>query len=178
MPARSINLLQREGFEYTLVGKILGWALTIGRAIVILTELVVIVGFLSRFILDRRLNDLVELNQSKRLQIEAQSTFEKQFRSFQDRILSYKSFLSLPRKSEMINEIASYLPAGVILTQLSIQEKSISLSGEALSEGGLAGFVKTLGESKKFINIKLGNVRLGSEGGQEKIFFSLTGEIK
>jgi hypothetical protein len=63
MPKKEINLLPKEEFEKKPLGKFLVWALSIGRYIVIFTELIVILAFLSRFKLDR---DLADLNQSVR----------------------------------------------------------------------------------------------------------------
>ena len=60
MPKKDINLLPREEFEQKTVGRFLIWALTVGRWIVIVTELIVITAFLSRFKLDRDLANLYE----------------------------------------------------------------------------------------------------------------------
>ena len=48
----SINLLPKSDFEASFWGKFLKWGVSSGRYLVILTELVVIVAFLSRFKLD------------------------------------------------------------------------------------------------------------------------------
>ena len=44
-----INLLPQKGFEATTAGRILAWILSTFRIIVIITELLVMVAFLSRF---------------------------------------------------------------------------------------------------------------------------------
>src|SRR5688500_5727921 len=95
MPAHNknktaINLLSREGFEYTQLGKTLAWLLSAGRTIVIVTELVVITAFLSRFWLDKTLTDLSQANNSKKAQIEASQAFEQEFKNAQIRIASAK----------------------------------------------------------------------------------------
>jgi len=62
VPTRSslfkVNLLPKDNFEFSLVGKFLRWALTAGRVMVVLTEFVVILAFGSRFWLDKEMNDL------------------------------------------------------------------------------------------------------------------------
>ena len=93
MPAsktKTINLLIQEGFEHTQLGKILNWLLTAGRTIVVVTELVVITAFLSRFWLDKTLTDLNEQNALKKAQVEASLPFEKDFRAIQSRLSEYK----------------------------------------------------------------------------------------
>src|SRR3990167_9181041 len=83
---KTINLLVLEGFEHSPVGKVLHWLLSAGRTIVIFTELIVIISFLSRFWLDRTLTDLSEQNNNKRAQIEASRQFEENFKSVQQRL--------------------------------------------------------------------------------------------
>ena len=83
-----INLLPQEEFRKSPVGRILHWATTTFRTIVIITELIVIVAFLSRFSLDAKnadLNDIVRQNQSI---IESYKDFEIEFRQIQQRIKS------------------------------------------------------------------------------------------
>lgn len=176
---KTINLLSKEGFEHTPLGKVLTWALTAGRVIVIFTELVVIIAFLSRFMLDRKLTDLYETNAASRLQIESQGFFEKQFRNTQARLALYKKLASSQGKAaNTISNIASLLPQGVVLSKISIQDNDLSANGEALSEGGLSGFIKALSDSQKFSEVKLSNINLTAEGGQEKIKFQTSAKIK
>lgn len=172
---REINLLTRRGFENALLGKIINWALSAGRIIVIVTELIVIAAFLSRFWLDRTLTDLNEQNTALKSQVEAFSSFEKEFRSFQERLALYKNLAGSQIKySKTIKEIASSLPAEVALTNISVSENSIEIKGKALSEGGLLGFIKALGGAQTVKDIKLADLSLEARG-QELISFSLTG---
>ena len=53
-----IELLPKEEWEKTSFGKFIKWTLNVGRYIVIATELIVILAFVSRFKLDRDLTDL------------------------------------------------------------------------------------------------------------------------
>ena len=65
---KEINLLPKEKWETGTAGKLLKWALSIGRYIVVFTELVVISAFLYRFSLDRKLMDINEqVNQQKKI---------------------------------------------------------------------------------------------------------------
>jgi hypothetical protein len=61
----NVNLLPQDPFFETVFGRFLKWALSIGRYIVIFTELIVILSFASRFTLDRMVTDLTH-PQSKR----------------------------------------------------------------------------------------------------------------
>ena len=62
MPAKTVdvNLLEKDDFSESPIGRIVTWAITYGRYIMILTEIVVLLAFISRFSLDRKLTDLNE----------------------------------------------------------------------------------------------------------------------
>lgn len=176
-PTKRVNLAIREGFEYSTLGKILAWSLSTGRVIVILTELVVILAFLSRFWLDRQLTDLNEQNTSKKRQIEAAAKFEGEFRQAQKRLAAYQKFISSgPGAADIVREAASLLPAGVTLTRIFLAEQDLTFSGDALSEEGLAGFIHALSSSGHLKDIKLTSVSLATEGGQ-RLVFSVVGSL-
>lgn len=165
---KTINLLVKEGFEYTTTGHILHWLLTAGRTIVILTELVVIIAFLSRFWLDRMLTDLSEKNNIKRVQVEASKSFESDFRSVQERLDIIKSIqLSNSSPSQIIKTVSSFLPTEVTLTDLVVtKEQQVVIRGISSSESGVAGLIATLQGSKKFKNVVLNDVNLDTKGSQ------------
>ena len=58
-PNSNINLLKNSSDQSPL-DRITDWALTYGRYIMIGTEIVVLLAFISRFSLDRKLTDLKE----------------------------------------------------------------------------------------------------------------------
>lgn len=171
---KKINLLIREGFEYTTLGKTLGWILSIGRIVVIFTELVVIIAFLSRFWLDKTYTDLLEENDVKKSQVEASANFEKDFRLAQSRILSYNDLQKTRLlASPVLKDLASLLPAEVILSEVQINSSKINVSGTSLSESGLAGYIKAIDDHSKFIDTTLKDISLKLSG-QKVIAFSLT----
>ncbi|MBI2268002.1 MAG: PilN domain-containing protein [Candidatus Blackburnbacteria bacterium] len=175
---RKVNLLIQEGFEHTLLGKILNWSLSVGRVIVILTELVVIVAFLSRFWLDRTLTDLNEANGGKKKQIEASQKFENEFKNAQEKLSFYKKTISSqPRLASLVTEGASLLPPGVVLTTISLKDQDVVFSGEALSEEGLAGFVKSLKASTNLKDVTLSSISLETEG-QQTLKFTTKASLK
>lgn len=174
---RKINLVLKEGFEFTTIGRLLTWALGVGRVIVILTELIVVIAFLSRFWLDRTLTDLNEANISKRKQIEASNKFETDFRAAQTRLSIYKKLTDKPTKdAAKVKKVASLLPQDVTLNKISLSQKDVSITGVALSEEGLAGFLKGLGKTEEFANIALSGLSLSTEG-QQGFSFTLKGTM-
>lgn len=170
---KKINLLVQEGFENTPLGKALNWLLSAGRVIVVLTQLVVIAAFLSRFWLDRQLTDLADRNNELKTQIEARASFESAFRDLQERLSVYgKVYGEKTIASSVIANIASLLPSDVSLSSVSMTEGAFVLQGSALSERGLAGFIKALDGKEEFENTVLTEVSLET-GGQQTIRFSI-----
>lgn len=180
MSARSkkINLLVRTGFENTTTGRVLGWLLSVGRTIVIVTEIVVIASFISRFWFDRRLTDLAEQNNIRRTQVEAASSFEKEFRSTQERLSLYEKLTAsqLPA-SELITQIAALAPKGVVFNQIAASFDGFSVSGNSLSEEGLSGFLKALSDSSEFEDVVLSRIAPGDKN-TPGLLFSIDGKIK
>ena len=78
-----INLLPQKGFASTTAGRILAWILSTFRIIVIVTEIIVMVAFLSRFWLDAQNTDLDEEITQKQALIAASLGFEKRFKQTQ-----------------------------------------------------------------------------------------------
>ncbi|MBI4032957.1 MAG: PilN domain-containing protein [Candidatus Blackburnbacteria bacterium] len=168
---KKINLAVPEGFENTPFGKIVSWALSAGRAVVVVTELLVILAFLSRFWLDRELVDLNEQNASREVQVKTQSSFEAQFRLAQSRISEFEKLTTSEASpankqgiAETVQDVARLLPADVSLVTISLTEGGFELSGIALSEGGLSGFVKALNTSQKFADTTIKDITIGVGG--------------
>ncbi|MBI4059035.1 PilN domain-containing protein [Candidatus Microgenomates bacterium] len=172
MPVRkkSISLLPQDEFAASPLGRVLTWALGAGRVIVIITELAVILAFLSRFWLDRRLTDLNEQIDAKSHLVAASSNFENQFRSLQNRINLVAQKQNKDDLFKIVNNIVTLIPPEVKLTQLTVNQEDIQITGLGLSENGIARFLNKLN------NAKLGEAKLTqlATGEQESgIKFSL-----
>src|SRR3989344_5652085 len=102
MPAKKekqklINLLPQEEFTASTLGRILTWLLSSFRIIVIVSEMVVMGAFVSRFWLDAKNADLSDDIEQKQAVVTSFSDFEQQFRSIQKKLLI---FSSLSKSSE------------------------------------------------------------------------------
>ena len=178
MPKKEINLLPREDFEKRPIGKFLIWSLTVGRWIVVVTELIVILAFLSRFKLDRDLTNLYESIREKQNIIAASAGFEKDFRSFQTRLSnSDKIIKNQLGIVEIISAVSSVTPPEVALTKLSYSTSEIQIAGQALSEMGLKTFLSGLKQSSLLTEVNLGNINQDIET-DTGIKFTLTAKIK
>jgi len=81
--SKQINLIPQDEFESSNFGRILKWALSTFRIVVIVTELIVMSAFLSRFWLDAKNSDLNEEINVNKSQIIAYKDIETEFRSLQ-----------------------------------------------------------------------------------------------
>lgn len=178
MPKKEINLLPRDEFEKKPFGKLLIWALNVGRWIVVFTELIVILAFLSRFKLDRDLVDLYESIKAKQTIITSYSTFEKDFRFLQNRLLLTSKIDSGNFSAvNLISSVSQFTPVDVALSKVALSEGVVTISGAALSEAGLKTFLKGLSQFSLLTDISLANVTKQKEG-EGSIQFSLTAKLK
>lgn len=169
MPAAKlgkINLLPKDSFEYSVLGKFLKWALTTGRVLVVLTEFVVILAFGSRFYYDMRVNDLIEENKSKQQVVDSYAEIERQMREVLSKQRVVSGFLENNLSiGERITSISRITPADVTYEDLNINESGFSLAGVAGSEGGFANLligIKTLPDVE---NVSIGSVEYDQRAG-------------
>lgn len=141
---KSINLLPQEEFDASVLGRTLKWAMGSFRIIVILTEMVVMAAFLSRFWLDAQNSDLDSSIKVAAAQISAQSDFEKEFRGVQKKLSIFKQITSVPTNSGKIDLVSSKIPSDLLLTSINMQDNLIQIKGTAVSEVSVAQFISNL----------------------------------
>lgn len=151
-----INLLPERGFETTTTGRILSWILSTFRIIVIVTEIIVMFAFLSRFWLDAQNTDLKEELEQKKAVLSASINFEKNFKDAQKRLEIFSSLAKEGAKSsEMLNTITSYLPPEIFLTSLTINLESLTIEGTSPNEQSIQQYIVNLSSSQKFQEVSL-----------------------
>lgn len=177
MPAEtpSINLLSDDDSSRSSIGKLVIWITSYGRYIMVTTELIVIIVFVSRFSLDRALTDINEEISQKQSVIQANRSLEENFRNTQASLLTIKSFIQsqvdVPSALETIHTI---LPSGVFLDSLSITNDKVSATVTAVSVESFSYFLSNLSTAQNLSAIEIGSVtKLPSQG----IKFAVTATI-
>lgn len=161
MPVK-INLLPTEDIEKQPLNKFLKWVLTYGRTIIITTELVVIMAFLSRFVLDRELTDLHEAIGQKRAIVEATQELEYGFRNLQDRLENIKKLSGTSTNiDKVLDKIVAIMPSDVYLSDFTLSKDNISMTMVSLSRQGFSVFLNNLKREKIFSDIKIGAINEG-----------------
>ncbi len=160
--AKGISLLPKHGLEGTFLGKFFDWVFSVGRYIVVITQLIVIGAFLSRFWLDRRNTDLSNKIRQQRAILESTQEFEQEFRLFQSKLdviaqeLEKEEDLLLP-----FQVVVKSLPADVYLRSFEWAErnKQASLTTAVFSEAGLAAFIKNLLSQPEISSVEVGTIK-------------------
>ena len=177
MPAEPIriNLLGQQDLEHTPWGRIVSWATTYGRYIMITTEIVVLLAFISRFSLDRKNTDLTEEVTQKQAILEANTAFEQSIRSLQANIATAQKLLANQSKPiDIVTMMETVLPPDVYLTSLSLTANRLSLEASAESTNGFAQLLANLQSLRQFQNVSLTNVNRTAATG---IVFQVTANV-
>jgi Tfp pilus assembly protein PilN len=152
---KSINLLPQEEFNITTTGRILKWATGTFRIIVIITEMVVMAAFLSRFWLDAQNSTLNDSIKIKSAQITAQGDLEENFRNIQSKLNIYSQVSASGSLSEKIDKVTSKLPFGVTLSGISVSDSSGQIKGTAASDILISQFIANLQNDAVFKKVEL-----------------------
>ncbi len=171
MPAKAINLLPQKAFDTTILGKILRWSLTYGRYIIISTEIIVLLAFIYRFSLDRKITDLNEDIEQKSAIVKANLGFEQRFRNLQKRTTQISTLFT---NEDLLTQILAHLqeitPAGVHFTVFSLSDNAILISGIANSSPTLALFLENLKVSPYLTQVSVTSLSKTSTGTGEANF--------
>jgi Tfp pilus assembly protein PilN len=161
MPADPIriNLLGTQDLEHTPWGRIVSWATTYGRYIMITTEIVVLLAFISRFSLDRKNTDLTEQTTQKQAILEANKDFEQTIRALQSNISTASKLMADQAKPiEIVSIMETLLPPDVYLSSFSVVGNKLSIEATAGSTTGFAQFLSNIQSVKQFQNVSLSGI--------------------
>lgn len=166
-----INLMPGDDLENRPQGKFLKWALGWGKKIVMVTELIVILAFLSRFWLDTTMADLTEkINQKKAVAVSS-AAFEKTFRKVAKKV-NISLALERTLSSMVVYDQAKLLiPPEIILNEITVTKKTVSFTGKA-DETALAKLVSAYKDSQKFTDVSI--ERIASKNSSLNVDFALS----
>ncbi|MFZ5438222.1 MAG: PilN domain-containing protein [Patescibacteria group bacterium] len=172
-----INLVPKDPFFETLLGRGLKWALSAGRYIVMFTELIVVLSFVTRFYLDRQITDLNRAIFQKESVINSYGNFEQEVRAIQTRIAQYEEIEQSANIADTFPSLAEVVPTGIKLDELVIYPDRVALKGTVLSQKSLNILINNLQISPKFHNIVVSTIE--SEGIKSSGFsFQLTAQTQ
>jgi len=153
----SINLLKAK--EISFLDKFLTWALTVGRLVVIATELIALFAFIYRFSLDRQLIDLHSDIRQKEAIVNSLKNSEESYRNLQDRLATAAEFSGTGGKQyTLFKEIVSFIPQGMSLNQVYIYQNRIQIDANFQFISSLTSFINSLKTYPKISSININKI--------------------
>lgn len=141
--APSINLAKNRGEH--LSDRIIAFALTIGRVLIIITEAVALGAFLYRFGLDRQLVDLHDRIKQEEAIVNLLKKNEAAYRNLQDRLTLEKNIdAGTTADLKLYTDITKLVPSDMTLTALSLSNTNVHLEGTIPSLVSLSSLVKQI----------------------------------
>lgn len=153
----SINLIKNK--QAPLFDKFMNWALTVGRLIIILTEIVAIAAFIYRFSLDERLIDLHSAIKQKQNLISLLRNDEDKYRNLQDRIALASDLMEKNAKTnKIVFDIVGLVPQGATIENLTFNKDKLTLSANINSVSSLTNFINTLKDYPDIKAVSIDNI--------------------
>lgn len=154
---QSINFIHSK--QIPIFDKFMNWALTVGRLIVIITEIVALLAFVYRFSLDEKLIDLHSAIKQKQALISLLKKDENKYRNLHDRIALASDFSEKSIKTnKIIQNIIDLIPLGIIINDWTLNKEKINMSLNMPSASKLSELVNNLKNSSEIKSISIDNI--------------------
>lgn len=173
----SINLRQKKKVD--VIEKFLGWALSVGRLLIIITECVALFAFLSRFSLDSQIIDLHDEIKKKETIVSLYQKNEDMFRNIQDRLKLASQFDNNASSTvATLIGILKLAPTNRSITfgSISFSANTLKMEVNAQSEQALKNFIDTLLAYPNVQNVSLNNIE--NRTSNATLFANITIEFK
>lgn len=158
--AVSVNLFQKTEEGNTAVNRITTWAVTYGRYIMIGTEIVVLLAFIARFSLDRKLTDLKEEIAQKQAILVANAGFEQDVRNIQDRLTKIKNLSAGQSKPvDLLSFLSSTLPPDTVISSLDYSANKLIVEAVAATSDGFSQFLTILAAAPNIGVLEIGDIQ-------------------
>jgi hypothetical protein len=161
-PKKEISLLPDENNSQSFSNRFIRWLTTAGRFVIVFTELIVIMAFVSRFWLDRKNADLSETIRQQTAILQSTKDFENEYLFLQQRLEFVKKYYNqAPDYAPKIQSLIESSPPGIVYDRFSLSrspESSLVKSDLivfAYQESSIVDFVTNL-----ILNPDIGNVNI------------------
>lgn len=138
------------------------WLTTVGRFVIVFTELIVIGAFISRFWLDRTNSDLSESVRQQKAILESTVDFEKEYSLLQQRLKYISNFYKTqPEFKNKLTTLVNSTPPEIIYDRLDISQdpKTADMSAKvslfSYSESAIIDFVTNLIANPKIATVNI-----------------------
>lgn len=140
----SINLIKTKT---SVLDDILKWALSVGRLLIILTELVAFITFVYRFSLDRTLIDLHGTIKQEQEIVASLKDKEAEYRNLQERLSDIKNVsINGNRNSKILADVINETPNDITFNSFKIENNTAEIDTNIQSISSLTNFLTVLRE--------------------------------
>jgi hypothetical protein len=162
-PRQEINLLPKEPWEKGFLGQLFKWVVSVGRYVVVFTELIVIGAFLYRFGLDLQLTNLRGSIKEQQAIINTFGDLEAKFRNTQSKLEMVKKISEEAQALKILEGLSRITPTDTVYSSITIDEESVSLEGKVLSQVGLASLLEQAQAQEQFSDVILENIQSATD---------------
>lgn len=148
---KEISLLPQAENPNSFTARFFKWLTTVGRWVIVVTELIVVIAFISRFWLDRKNSDLSEIVRQQQAIIDSTKYFQAEYASFQQRLETIKNYYSdQPEYHRFLDSLIKSTPNDLIYDNLAIQKdeelKKVTATASILAyrEDSIVDFISNL----------------------------------
>lgn len=179
MSLSGFNLLQDNTLPPDIWDKVYDWVNKVGRVVVVIVELIVVVAFAARIVVDTQAKNLQEDEKTFQTRLDAYRDTELIFRDYQQRFTAYKDIWNNSSTySNVVGEVLKEIPASVSELNLSFQGTATSLSGKA-PVADVGTLETSLKNSPDFTDVQVPNLETtGNKSGNNTANFGMKITIK
>jgi hypothetical protein len=171
----NINLLIQQDHDESISGQILSWALTYGRYIIIITQIVVLSVFFMRFKLDRDHTDLKESVTQKQVLVESVTDLETEIRGIQSSLANISKITKgQPSVLKVLNFLQDAAPSDMQFTTLTLKKDVIAFNASTVNLRTFNFLLRQLQQNNRFSDVSLQNILRRTDG---HIEFSIEAKI-
>ena len=153
-----INLIPTNDGQSN-VAVIIHWLLSVGRYLIIITEIIalLIFGLSVKFTIDK--NNLKEAIDTKKAAIDPLATEEDLFRNYQAKVEKISSLLkSHSNTFTFYNDLLQLLPGEALFDEIRVESGKLTLSGSLPNPTSLQTLISSLNSSEMFSELDITNL--------------------
>lgn len=170
-----INLFKKRNKPF--VDNFIQWALTVGRLLVIVTEIVALSAFLYRFSLDRELVDLHDEVEQKQAIIKLLKNNEEKYRNLQDRLsVAGRLSTNTEQATKTFTDVVALSPADFAIGNLNLSQQTLKIDATTQSVKTLVSFIDSLRNYPTIQSVSLD--RIENKTTSATIVVSITARLK
>lgn len=162
---QELSLLPDSNNSTSFSAIFIKWLTTVGRWVIVLTELIVISAFISRFWLDRKNSDLSDVIRQKQAILESSQSFETDFLAFQKRLNFINTFYGQDYDySNKIDSLIASTPKDLVYKNInftldpSTNKINAKATVTAFTEDSIIKFITNLMSNSDIETVKINQI--------------------